>query len=503
VEKLTHTLAEWSSSLRAVDVPENARRRAGWQWASVLGAVAAVEDHPRSVALGAVARRGSAGGPATLLPEGEPASTEAAVWANAARSVLLDFDDYLFAAHTGHSAVLVTLALGEELDAPGPELLAATVAANEAGGRLGAAMLTGPHNGQMWAYVHNLAGAVAAARLLGLDAERTAHAIGLALTQPPYPLPATFMGSDGKALTASGPAVEGLRAALLAAEGFRCEVDVLGDRSGFFARVHPGALAGMFSGFGEAWLTESLSYKVYPGCAYLDTAVDALDELASRLRDERGRPLVPEEVAAVRVFGGPLTLGMEAMSSWYRRPGGGLGEVNKDFSVPYSLALYLLAGRLTAAEFHPDWWGEKAAELEALAARIHLEQDQDLVGLMRQPVGPDVAALVASGKDAPVLAGTRFDRYESRFPARVELELADGTRLAETVVVPRGAAGRPAAETREAVHAKLLAAGAREGAFEALESLETLRSAREVAPLVLSRARRGPAPAGARGPARR
>src|SRR2546423_259043 len=156
METLTAAVAEWSSSLEASDIPEGTARRAGWQWASVVGAVFAGADHPHSQALGAVARRSGGDGPATLLPDLEPTSVEAAVWANAARSVLLDFDDYLFAGHTGHSAVLVSLALGEQIGSSGADLLAATVAGNEAGGRLGAAMLTGPHNGQMWAYIHNI-----------------------------------------------------------------------------------------------------------------------------------------------------------------------------------------------------------------------------------------------------------------------------------------------------------------------------------------------------------
>src|SRR2546421_596323 len=128
MENLTAALAEWSSSLEASDIPEGTARRAGWQWASVVGAVFAGADHPHSQALGAVARRSGGDGPATLLPDLEPTSVEAAVWANAARSVLLDFDDYLFAGHTGHSAVLVSLALGEQIGSSGADLLAPTVA---------------------------------------------------------------------------------------------------------------------------------------------------------------------------------------------------------------------------------------------------------------------------------------------------------------------------------------------------------------------------------------
>ena len=113
MENLTRPLAEWSSSLEVSAIPDATATRAGWQWASVLGAIFGGRHHPHSEALGRVARRSGGGGPASLIPELDGVSVEAAVWANAARSVLLDFDDYLFAGHTGHSAVLVTLALAK------------------------------------------------------------------------------------------------------------------------------------------------------------------------------------------------------------------------------------------------------------------------------------------------------------------------------------------------------------------------------------------------------
>lgn len=474
----TRDLAEWSAELRANDIPSGTARRAGWQWASVLGAILAGGAHPHSRALGAAASRTGGTGPCTLLPDLDGVAAETAVWANTARSVLLDFDDYLFAGHTGHSAVLVSLAVGELLGASGAELLAATVAANEAGGRLGAAMLTGPHNGQMWAYIHNIGAAVAAARLLGLDAAATGHAIGLSLTQPPYPLPAAFMGSDGKALTPSGPAVEGMRAAFCAAEGMRCDVDVLSDRSGFFARVHPGALAGMFSGFGDAWVSDSLSYKVYPGCAYLDTAADATLMLVAREGVTAG------DVARGTIRAGLLTMGMEEMSGWYRGPGNALREINLNFSAAYSVAIALTAGRLTAREFEPAWWEPRAAALDDLARRIEVKHDSAMTAGMSQTHGFDLMGILAKGAESPVLDGASFVDYESRFPATVELELRDGRVVTQTVEVPLGGAGRPTEETRGLVRAKLEENGAPQGAFTALESLAALTSAADVRSLL-------------------
>jgi len=489
VDAILRPLAEWACSLEAAAVPGRTATRAGWQWASVLGAIHSVADHPAAHAVGTVARRTGGGGPATLLPEGDSASAEAAVWANTARSMLLDYDDYLFAGHTGHSAVLVSLALGELVGAAGADLLAATVVANEAGGRLGAAMLLGPHNGQMWAYIHNIGAALAGSRLLGLDERAAAAAMGLALTQPPYPLPATFMGSDGKALTASGPSVEGMRAALLAAEGVECDVDVLSDRSGFFARFHPQALTGMFSGYGTAWVTDSLSYKIYPGCAYLDTAVDAARALLTRIAEERGRQLDAAEVVAGRIEAGMLTTGMEQMSGWYRGPGATLREINMTFSSAYSVALLLLAGRLTAAELHPAWWRPRADAIDDLAGRIEVTFDAAMNAGMQapEPSGFDLREVLGRDRADPLLDGVSFVDYQSRFPATVELRLADGSVWRETCDVPLGGAGRPDDETRRLVREKLEGNGGPPGLFERLERLADHPGART---LLTSRAAR-------------
>ena len=75
----------------------------------------------------------------------------------------------------------------------------ARVAANEVAGRLGSALFLGPHNGQFWASIHCASAAVAASVGLGLDAERAAHALAVALYQPPYGMWPGFMGPTEQA----------------------------------------------------------------------------------------------------------------------------------------------------------------------------------------------------------------------------------------------------------------------------------------------------------------
>ena len=78
------------------------------------------------------------------------------------------------------------------------------------------------------------------------------------------------------------------------------------------------------------------------------------------------------------------------------------------------------------------------------------------------------------------MEGGSFTDYESRFPATVEVRLADGEVWRETQEIPLGGAGRPDKETRDLVRDKFEGNGAPPGSFDTLESLARLPSARDV-----------------------
>src|SRR4051794_29914332 len=286
--------------------------------------------------------------------EWEPA---AAAYANAAASMAHDWDDYLFMGHTGHSAVWVARAFAP--DDP-DRALAAQVAGNEVGGRLGAALFLGPHNGQFWSSIHCGSAAAAAGVALGLDAERIAHALAIALYQPPYGLWPGFMGPDSKLLTAAEPAVQGARAALLAAQGVTGALDVIEDRRGLLANFSFGPRPAMLGGLGDVWLTDTLAFKPRPGCAYLQAPVELV----------LGLGIEASDVASVEVSAGYLTVGMESLGAR-----AGLTPIGVTFSAARSVAVALIAGRLTHHELEPEWLTEHGKDIEALAARVRLRHD--------------------------------------------------------------------------------------------------------------------------------
>ncbi len=491
----TARAAGWVADLAYSDIPARAIEKAKLQVLSVLAACAHGARSSKVRALRRAIERGRGNdkeGPCTVIGARDRASLWDALYLNAASSVVHDFDDYLFAGHTGHSAVLVSLAVSEVLAAEGSPVsgarfLEAVVAANETGGRLGASMLFGPHNGQMWSYIHLIGGAVAASKILGLDAETTESAIGIAFSQPNYPLVATFMGSDAKQLIASQPAVDGAKGAFQAAEGLRGAPGILEDRGGFWARFHKDALAKMFSGFGSAWTTESLSYKIYPGCAYLDTAEDALVEVCSQFQEKHGRSLAPSDVETIRVEAGMLTTGMETMSGWYRSDH--ISPMNVNFSVALSAAITVIAGRLTPAELEPGFYLEREREILDLAKRVEIISSPEMTLAMAPPSGSedefDLRDILKKPDDA--LDGVDFTRYKARFPAALTLKTTSGEEYFARQDIPLGAAGRPDTETSDLVERKTLDAfgqGLGEELLKAVNGLDEKDDASAIASII-------------------
>lgn len=334
-------IGEWLADLTPDSIPKRTLRRARLQTAAVLAAGRAGE---------------AAAAPfVSVAPDG-PAGE---VYAGAAASVAHDWDDYLFMGHTGHSSVWTSRAFADD-----PErALLAQVAGNEVAGRFGAAVFLGPHNGQFWASIHCAGAAASAGVALGLDPEQLAHALAIALYQPPFGLWPGFMGPQTKLLTAAEPASQGARAALLAAEGVRGALDLVESRRGFLRAFSFVPRPQMLGALGDVWLTDTLAFKPLPGCAYLQAAADATLRAG----------VEPEEVATIDVDAGWLTVAMEHL-----RPPDGLTPAGINFSAARTVAVCLLAGRLTHEELDPGWLADNASAVEGLAARVHVRHDPGL-----------------------------------------------------------------------------------------------------------------------------
>lgn len=480
-------IAGWCAELTLPDVPDRVARLARAQRRSVLAGIAASSGDAAAKRIVRAVRDWAGKGEVPLVGSpGDAVRAEDAIYAAAALSIALDFDDYLCFGHTGHSAALVPVLLAAETGASGADQLVAQVAANEVEARLGGACLVGPLNGQLWSQIHGAGAAVAAGRLLGLDASRLAHALAIALYQPTRATVPGFMAPDSKLLTAAEPTVQGVRAAKLAASGVTGPLDALEHPEGVLAAFADAPLPGMFSGLGRGWATHTLCVKPYPGCAYVDTAVDALLSLG---------PPQADEVESVAIAAGVLTCEMDALSSPYAD--GTVTPVTMTFSVPWTVAATLLAGELTPRQTNAEWLAEHRSELAALARRVSVTHDWSFTTASARAFAPllpprsllrdagttklasglrrarkrhpgivrglgDLGGLTtalreARGGDLPdrLWDPTALESFAITFPAEVRVRLRSGTERVARADVPRGGAGHADDGPVEVARAKL------------------------------------------------
>jgi 2-methylcitrate dehydratase PrpD len=464
-------LGRYAAELSLDDVPERVAERARLQTTAVIAAGKAGEKAAAPFAAHA--------------PDGPVGE----VYAGAAASIAHDWDDYLFMGHTGHSAVWAAHAFAP--DDP-DRALTAQIAGNEVAGRLGAALFFGPHNGQFWASIHCGGAAAAAGVALGLDGERLAHALAIALYQPPYGLFPGFMGPATKLLTAADPAAQGARAALLAADGVRGALDIIESPRGLLAHFAFVRRPSMLGALGEVWLTDTLAFKPVPGCAYVQAAVEA----ALRAEVERA------EIADIQVDAGFLTISMEQLA-----PPNGLTAAGINFSTARSIAVALIAGRLTHEELAPEWLSEHRAEVDDIAARVTVNHDWELTletlrgtvdaGASTGDVAPGAWLRIARrarelgmvdvlgfgelrtllrdsgsrreiGRLAARRGGGGLDGIDTEamrlsFPCRLRIQLRSG-RVILLDGDQRGSCGRPLAEQRRVVQEKCRLVGVEEPA---------------------------------------
>ncbi len=531
MQSVSERIAGWVAGLGWDDVPERVKALARHQTMSVLAALHAGVDDEAAQQVERVALAGAASGPCTALPTGEKLPIERALLLSSARSMALDFDDYLYMGHTGHSAVLGAWALAEELGRSAKDVLLAQIIANEVGARVGTSAVLGPQNGQAWSFIHAAEGAVLGSKLLGLDAAKTAHALGIALYQPTFTLWPGFMGPGSKVLTAAGPTLTGIQAARLAAEGMTGAREIFEHPTkGFWSAFSFVPLPHVMTGFGSAWLSDTLTFKRYPGCAYIDTTLDALFEVMERFAAERGRPLAPDDVAGVRVEASLLTIEMDRLSR--EHVGARLSPINVNFSIPFNVGIAIVAGRHSSEELRQGFLDRHETAIRALAKKTRLRHDVTMSldvaaafdtvlgsasiarqlaprdwlkvalgwqrtiargtaarprdGRRRRPrlrLGATLAALRRLGRfgaersrssGAGTLDGVDFQAFRMCFPAKVTLELADGTQLSARQDVPFGAPGQ-ARHLEAAVEKLRVEAGRRLGGEGASMLVERVR----------------------------
>ena len=234
---------------------------------------------------------------ATVIGHAKKLPALSAAMINGSASHALDFDDVNLAM-PGHPSVAILpalLALAEERGSSGKDVIAAFVAGYELQCRFGASLKPGHYDGlgfHATGTVGTFGSAAACAHLMGLDADTTCTALGIAGTQASG-LKSMF-GTMCKPFHAGKAAYHGLLAARLAARGFTSRGDVLECNQGF-AKTHSPDFhpeQAMQTPEGGLHMRNNL-FKYHAACYLTHGPIEA----ARKLRDAHG--VTPDNVEKI------------------------------------------------------------------------------------------------------------------------------------------------------------------------------------------------------------
>lgn len=360
--RFTQALAEQNAAWTFEGIPGDARvlvRHCVLDWIAVTLAGA---QEPVAHMLAEEAREQGGSPQATVVGHGFAASSRQAALINGAASHALDFDDVNMS-FTGHPSVVLVpalLALAEARGASGADFMTAFVAGYETLCRIGAAVSPGHYalGFHSTGTIGTFGAAAACARLLQLDADDTAVALGIAATQAAG-LKAMF-GTMCKPLHAGKASADGMMAAQLAARGFTGRSDAVEALQGFAATHGPDfdPSAGQRQPARGLYLRENL-FKYHAACYGTHAAIEA----ARHLRLQHA--LAGGDVRRVTVRAAAISDGVCNIAA----PRTGL---EAKFSLRHVVAM-ALAGVDTAhmASFSDELTNDPA--LVSLRDRVHVE----------------------------------------------------------------------------------------------------------------------------------
>lgn len=354
-------------------------------------------------------------GPAAAPVFGTPLHTERskAALLNAVAGHTLEFDDWEMVGNTHPSNVLFAAILAAASGKPvsGKAVIESYLAGFEVIARLGEA-INFDHYDQGWHATGTL-GAIGAAasvaRLWGLDAGETAHALSIA-TSRAIAFTSQF-GSETKPLQAGFAAEVGIVAAKLAQQGLTGQLNVLDAPKGFFALTghddtgrHGKALDKI--GTVLALDEHGLVFKLYPSCGYTHRLIDCAVAIFKQ------GPVVPDDVVGIDLHLPSLHAAVVPFSHPSNRP-------EALFSLPFCVSTALLKGDVTLADFDTEFWNDPA--IHRMIEKIRVKPFA--------PQRPDL-------------------NYAPEDPDRINITMKDGTVRTASVVYPEGSPPNPATEQR-------------------------------------------------------
>jgi len=307
---------------------------------------------------------------ATVWSTGGRTSCTEAAFANSATAHVTVFDDMhaKSASHYGSMVIPAALALGEHLRCSGKELVTSIVAGYEAGIRVGSAIMspffakTGFRPSGTFGPVGSVA---AASRLLGLSADQTVNAIGLAAN---FGVGLMAWASDGTDDSMYHPALasrSGILSAFLAKSGAGAPRHVFEVENGF-AQVYAGnreAGLEVLSNPDGPYKVEEVYFKPVAACAFVQSSAKAALQIATK------KDYAVENIREIEV----RTFRQGKHYPGLSHPGPFGGVMGAQMSNPFTIASILAKGSVA----FEDYTKLDDPIVTSLAAKVNLLDDEE------------------------------------------------------------------------------------------------------------------------------
>jgi 2-methylcitrate dehydratase PrpD len=399
---VTEKLAGFVAGCRFDDLPKKTARLGKICTLDWIGSALAGSREPPAKIVASILGEIGGNRESTVIGTSTVTSCLNAALANGVAGHSVEFDDLNEDAiiHPAAPVIPAALALAERDHLGGRRFITAVVLGYEVEVRVGEAV--NPSHYRHWhttATCGTFGAAAAAASLLELGKEETAHAFGIASTQAAGLVQA--FGTMSKPLNAGKAAMNGVLAALLAKKGLDGPSDPFGRDGYLAASSNRPALSELTKGLGDHFKIMETVFKRHASCGHTHGALDALLEMS------RKYGFGPEDVKEIVIGTYPTAVELVGKSDQPKTAS------EARFSLPYCAAAAMIDGKVGLEEFS----SEKLGDL----------------------------ALLKLSKKVRVYADTEF--AESRLgPARVKVVTVDGKERVGRVDTPRGYPANPLSE---------------------------------------------------------
>jgi 2-methylcitrate dehydratase PrpD len=389
MQSATGALAKLIVGTRFEDLPPDVVWEAKRRIADVVGAGLAGSRTPVGARITEFATGMGKSGDCLIWGSGKRSSPAYAALANGTMTFHLELDDVHRTSntHPGVTTIPAALALAEARGLGGKDLLTAVVLGYEAQIRVGFAVSPSIFVDRTFLPPGALGvfgAAAAASRLLGLDAEQTAGALGAASYLGPLaPFESFRLGAPSKDTIMGWANLSGLHAAELAATGFGGPASALEGEYGFCKSVADCVdMDRLFDGLGQSFSILRTGLKPYACCRQHHTAIDAVMEL------KREHGLKADQVERVRHR--TFVVGSRGAD---KKP---TSVQAAKYSAPYTIALALALGRNERPQYSMEMIQD--ASLLALAATVEVSEDAELEALYNDKWASIVEVTLKDGR---------------------------------------------------------------------------------------------------------